>query len=265
MQAHLTVLGFFLSIQAFAGVCPQDLGWECFDATVILVSRDAEGAFKGLCSATAIDPTTLVTAAHCLEHQIGTDGYWDLYFDAFKALDVAEQTIPSTNGVIHPGYAQRQEEFAFDIGVVRLPQPLAADLPYVMIPRGPVTLQHNDTLHRIGFGLRPAGNVRNWIREFFRDFVTPGETGTLLAADASGVAGDSGGAVYIHTPGRGLNLVALHSSWDFSQDRQEFVSWSPNLVELRDWIEEAAGHPLVDEPVESRPQIQAPAATPLTE
>jgi V8-like Glu-specific endopeptidase len=230
-----------------AGVCPQELGWECFDATVILVSRDNQGAFKGLCSATAVDPTTLVTAAHCLEHQLNGEGYWDLHFNSFSHVDTAEQRIPSASGAIHPAYLQRQEEYSFDIGVVRLDTPLAADLPYVAIPQAIPQLAHNDTLHRIGFGLRPAGNVRNWVREFFRDFVTPGPNGTLLAADASGVAGDSGGAVYIHTPGRGLSLVALHSSWDFYPELNEYVSWSPNLVELRDWLEEAAGHALPTE------------------
>jgi hypothetical protein len=261
MRRLAWILCGLFALPAFAGVCPDQLSWECFDATFILLSRDPQGEFKGLCSAAALDPRTLITAGHCLENQVDGKGYWEVYADSFTPASVALQRIPSQNGVIHPLYQATPSHFRFDVAILKLDQPLPETLHFVPLATDPLSLRNGDTLHRIGFGLRPEGNLRNWFRVFYRFLEGPyGET--VRTSDASGVLGDSGGPVYLHTPGEGLSLVAVHSSWKFSRDYDEYMSWSPHLAQLRNWIVPTMNgleaEELIPDPIEPPSPVPAP-------
>src|SRR5262249_8608152 len=114
------------------------------DAVVLLISYPQNKSFFYTCTAVAISPTVLLTAAHCVD----APGHPNFLFGAFTgpdassypnadALSKAPEFVPASMAVAHPNY-NPNPPFVADIGVVVLAQPLSATpLPYNRDPLDP--------------------------------------------------------------------------------------------------------------------------------
>lgn len=154
-----------------------------------------EGGATFACSSVAINPKTLITAAHCLE------GAQEIKVSEGSLGGLKRQAI-SWN--IHPDYDKGESNYYADLGVItlNLPLPYTVNFPVLSKP----LMGYN--LIRIGFGARKGKNNRTYISGIQ---CLEEKERTLILKDKLGVPGDSGGPVYQFQNGR-LTLVAIHST-----------------------------------------------------
>lgn len=155
---------------------------------VLMNMRDAAGNGLGACSGTLVTPRLILTAAHCLDENVGIVRVW---------LGSGPQ-IDSTTFTHYPGY--RFNQSGFDVGVVVMSE----DLPRTPVPiltsrdgRGGETAiivgwgrDQNNSSHTLRAGSTTISGVRDGFLE------------TLFAPPSSSVCqGDSGGPILLQEGG----------------------------------------------------------------
>jgi hypothetical protein len=124
-------------------------GAECSAAAspvVLLNMRHAQGFALGACSGTIIAPRAILTAAHCLDEEVGTVRVW---------LGAGEEIV-AESFAFHPSYSQSN---GLDVGVVLMSQDLPRQLDLRRRFRRP---DH-------GVARRPLGDRRHLLRRIRRD------------------------------------------------------------------------------------------------
>jgi secreted trypsin-like serine protease len=128
-----------------------DLG----DPSVVAIFAHQPGATSGsICTGTVIAPTTVLTAAHCVDPRVVGDGN---VFDVYVGTQLGENPPLAVASVkFDPAFDVNNLEGGHDIAVVKLAQPTAlAPLPVNRgaLGKGPVRL--------VGFGMSTHANFPN--------------------------------------------------------------------------------------------------------
>lgn len=213
---------------AYAGC--EHLGWNCFDSSVALVGRGADGAVNSFCSGVAVSKRRVFTAAHCITSLskasvVKIQVYRDALVSYSETADA--EGIPTTLQS-SSDYDRSASFYLHDHGTFELDRDLPEDLNYPSIPgsspelaaKVASLLKVGTQLERIGFGQRPLRisgvvteefeNRRTWLKPVIQSALSE----VLVTDDPGPRPGDSGGPVYLYIPGTGLVLVAIHSTWD---------------------------------------------------
>lgn len=217
------------------------------------------GSHGTACTATAIAPNLLLTAAHCVEP--GAD---------YKLADLTDPHAPTLKPIAR---IERDPQFDIkrllghlataDVALVQLPQPLPADIPPVALDDGTKPVAVGDALVVAGYGVtvrgdgRTGGTVRaatlvatgqpNTLQLRLFDPNTKGETAGLGAC-----AGDSGAPAFRDTDGHLaiIGVVSWSTGPKLSAGCGGLTGVTP-LVRYRDWILQRAralGSPLASQP-----------------
>lgn len=208
----------------------ETLGWSCFDASVALVGRGADGAVNSFCSGVAVSKREVLTAGHCITSLLKPSV---AQIQVYREASVSYSLPPEAEGIratlmLDSAYDRASSFYLNDRGTFELDRDLPENLNYPRLPRSSTELAQTvarlltpgTQLERIGFGQRPlvvAGvatrefeNRRTWVRPIIHSALSE----VLMTEDPAPRPGDSGGPLYLFVPGTGLVLVALHSTWD---------------------------------------------------
>jgi V8-like Glu-specific endopeptidase len=185
LKIFSAMIGLGLSLCSFA------VDFRPFNSTFSLSVTKAGGQVF-VCSSVAIGPTTLLTAAHCL--------------DDAQNISVSDHQFEreAMNWDVHPEYDKEESNYHADIGIITLFSPLPSYLNYPPTGRP----KEDSSLVRIGFGGREGNNLRTYISGIN---VLDKRENTLILKDKLGVPGDSGGPLFQYIHGV-LTLVAVHST-----------------------------------------------------
>ena len=157
-------------------------------AVVLVNMRDPNNVHVGACSGTIIAPRAVLTAAHCVDGNIGSVRIW---------LGSGEQIV-AESFTRHPAY--RENETGVDVAIIRMRDPL---------PRSPLPLllsrdaQVGEAAIIAGWG-RDENSVGVTLRAGLTSItsVTATVLQTQYSATAGSVcAGDSGGALLVAESG----------------------------------------------------------------
>lgn len=162
------------------------------------------------CSAVAVSPKILLTAAHCLD-------------TANELLVFKEKRSLAIVGFEkHPKYNPSNSLFRFDVGVIELKKnlPLTTKIYSISNTKG------DQPIIRVGFGGRNGKNKMTIVKD-----LKPLDFGNsfIKTKDVRSVSGDSGGALF-QKNGEELNLVAIHSTIDGK------ISFNPSLSLGDPWL-----------------------------
>lgn len=167
------------------------VNFKIYNSTFSLNVKKSSGS-TFICSSVAINPQTLLTAAHCLEEA--------------QAIEVTDGQIKrvATSWDEHPQYNKLESKYYADIGIITLSENLPR---YINYPDLAYPLPYH-SLTRIGFGGRQGKNVRTLVSGIW---ITETLDTSLILKDELGVPGDSGGPLFQFINGK-LCLVAIHST-----------------------------------------------------
>lgn len=213
------------------------------------------GSYGTACTATAIARDLLLTAAHCV--QPGAE---------YKLADLANPGAPTLKPIAHiardPQFEMKKllgHVATADVALVKLVQPLAADVPAVALDEGTKPAAVGDAFLVVGYGVTVRGDGRTGGTARAATLVATGQPNTLqlrlfdprTKGETPGLgacAGDSGAPAFRDTNGR-LAIVGV-VSWStgpkLSAGCGGLTGITP-LVRYRDWILETArtlGSPL---------------------
>ena len=155
---------------------------------VLMNLRASDGSNMGACSGTLVTPRQILTAAHCLDENVGIVRVW---------LGSGPQ-IDATSFVFYPNF--RFNQSGFDVGIVTMGEDL---------PRTPVPVltsrdgQGGETAIIVGWG-RDQNNASHALRAGSTrvDSVADGFLRTLYAPPSGSVCqGDSGGPILLQQGG----------------------------------------------------------------
>jgi secreted trypsin-like serine protease len=166
-----------------------------FENAVLIKSVLTNGNV-GFCSGVVLNPTTVLTAAHCIDRN--TQHRIQIVKKFFIQWTYAVQPAMKSSSY-HPELSKSDA----DIGILTFTKPL----PFMSIPLCQKT-HANETLYRVGFGGRNGKNLKNTF-EIQAKSIT--DNGAQKALDEQSVSGDSGGPVFA-VEGTRACLYAIHSS-----------------------------------------------------
>lgn len=170
------------------------------------------------CTATAIGPRVLLTAAHCLKN--GSDG-------RIKDTNVTLNCEP------HPWRTDGYDlALCLTSGVI----PVARNEPYESIDTSRKV--SNGQLTLLGYGCTKKGGAAGVLYEGTSFVKDPDSSGFHTEGGASVCAGDSGGAAYLPGLGDSRTIVGVASSWiPGSNDRSRFSALTATSTKnfIGDW------------------------------
>lgn len=175
----------------------------------LLIKAKKNGIFF-FCSSVAVAPTTLFTAAHCLDNA------------SEVIVLVNQKSWPVIKFLKHPKYKRSQSLFMNDIGVIHLAKSLPNSIAKYKVQKP----QLGDRFLRVGFGGRKGLNSRQVIDDLVQIKLYKNY---IRALDSNSVSGDSGGAIFQKTKS-GLTLVGIHSTIDGK------YSFNPALSNKDTWV-----------------------------
>lgn len=213
------------------------------------------GSYGTACTATAIARDLLLTAAHCV--QPGAE---------YKLADITNPGAPTLKPIAHiardPQFEMKKllgHVATADVALVKLAQPLPADVSAVALDEGTKPAAVGDAFLVVGYGVTVRGDGRTGGTARTATLVATGQPNTLqlrlfdprTKGETPGLgacAGDSGAPAFRDTNGR-LAIVGV-VSWStgpkLSAGCGGLTGITP-LMRYRDWIVETArtlGSPL---------------------
>jgi V8-like Glu-specific endopeptidase len=172
----------------------ETIDWSNFSSSVLVevTHRKEISLFSGV----AVNPTTILTAAHCLKGEvtkirvfIDSNYHQNGHFIEVKSFE------------IHPDV-----ENGLDLGKIKLCGELPKETVFYPIIKKDHQLQGK--IFRIGFGRRNKQNARTLLNPFFKSIIHLNKL--LVLEDLYSFSGDSGGPVFLQNAGQ-IYLVAIHS------------------------------------------------------
>lgn len=195
--------------------------WEKFNSSLLIEVTRPNGVFT--CTGVALSPTTLVTAAHCLDGEVKKVRVFTQsnYDPKLPSLEIKEFQI-------HPGYAPKKSAYRNDIAKITMKDNIPSTVQIHPVFMGGDV---KGTIYRFGFGARNKQNLRTVITPKFRRINTLEEVVEL--DDTFSRSGDSGGPIYVEN-GNEIKVIAIHST--FSHGPQGRYSFNPLLSAYLPWI-----------------------------
>ena len=198
------------------------IDWNNFNSSLLIEVTRPNGVYT--CTGVAINKTTILTAAHCLEGEIlsvrvSTDAAYDKNGKFLK--------VESFN--LHPDYDRKQSNYRSDLAKIKLAEELPASTKIYPIIKKDTEL--NGNLMRLGFGARNGLNVRTLVSPEIKNIRKIEKV--LELSDTYSYSGDSGGPIFLQNHGQ-MFLVAIHSTLSFGPDGK--FSFNPMLSTHREWI-----------------------------
>jgi MYXO-CTERM domain-containing protein len=162
---------------------------------------------QSFCSGTLITPTVVLTAAHCVPQNIGTD------IKVFFGPDTDEEGtfVKATETWAHPGWSDNS--LYFDVGLVRLAEPGPVE-PMPWHESGDIFVEY-EPVRIVGFGITGEDQGGGGLKREGSAVIDEFDAHVLtLAGSPSGTcSGDSGGATIMDIEGQDT-LVGVHSRAD---------------------------------------------------
>lgn len=192
--------------------------WVDLNSSVLLEVTRPTGVFT--CTAVAISPTVLLTAAHCLDGTVTKITVST--FPERLQMEVAKFAL-------HPEYRPKKSDYLNDIAQITLKKALPKSIHIHGIYNSNKIL---GKLIRLGFGERNSLNNRTVITPSFKFYDE--EKKIIELNDHFSKSGDSGGPIFLSND-EGIFLLAIHST--FSSGPQGEYSFNPLVGKYTDWIE----------------------------
>lgn len=207
------------------------IDWSNFNSSLIIEVTRPQGTFT--CTGVAINPTTILTAAHCLEGTI-----LKVRVSLESEYNPRGEFLTIEGFELHPEYDGQDSKYKQDIARIRLNKALPSTINFYPI----IKKDGNFTgkLIRLGYGARGAKNIRTMVTPQFKNYRTL--EGALELNDMFSYSGDSGGPIFLQQNGQ-MYLVALHST--LSHGPEGKYSLNPLLSKHKQWIESSFSFALV--------------------
>lgn len=199
------------------------IDWNNFNSSLLIEVTRPEGVFT--CTGVAINPTTILTAAHCLEGNI-----------LHVRVTLESSYNPKGNFLdieafeLHPDYDSKRSNFKADIARIQLSKELPSSINFLPIMKKSGDFQGN--IVRLGFGARNTKNIRTLVSPVYRDYRNLEDI--LELNDMYSYSGDSGGPIFLQQNGQ-MYLIALHSTLSYGPEGKH--SFNPLLPKHKKWIE----------------------------
>ncbi len=202
-----------------------NIDWSNFNSSLLIEVTRPNGVFT--CSGVAINETTILTAAHCLEGEIKRIRVFTQASYNPKARSIKVKSFE-----LHPEYNKDKSNYRCDLAKIRLDGNLPAGTNFYPIIKREGELEGK--ILRLGFGARSESNTRTLITPVLKKLRKTEKV--LELDDTYSYSGDSGGPVFLQKDGQ-IYLVAIHSTLSFGPEGK--YSFNPLLSTHKAWIEAA--------------------------
>jgi V8-like Glu-specific endopeptidase len=197
--------------------------WENFNSSFLIEVTRSHGIFT--CSGVAINSTTILTAAHCLDG----DDILKVRISNQAEYDPNAHFYEVDSFQIHPDYNPKESFYKNDLAKIQLSNPLPIQTKYYPIIKN--NQKMNGSILRIGFGGRNKRNIRTLITPVLREIRHLEKVVELH--DIYSYSGDSGGPIFLQRDGQ-MYLIAIHSTLSFGPEGK--FSYNPLLSSHCIWI-----------------------------